>query len=110
MTTIESREIRGITLKVLYLLVAFSITATAGIMTSYFSLKSDNQLLSTQIEVLKIQFKTIDKRLEKMESKKDNESLKEHLESKNSNEKSLHNNNFLAAAVSGLQVAQGSDN
>jgi len=67
MTLIESREIRGITLKVLYLLVAFSITATAGIMTSYFSLKNDNQLLNTQIEVLKIQIRQLDHRLDNIE-------------------------------------------
>jgi hypothetical protein len=69
MTGIESREIRGITLKVLYLLVAFSITATAGIMTSYFSLKNDNQLLSTQIEVLKIQIRQLDRRLDNIENR-----------------------------------------
>jgi len=69
MTGIESREIRGITLKVLYLLVAFSITATAGIMTSYFSLKNDNQLLNTQIEVLKIQIRQLDHRLDNIENR-----------------------------------------
>lgn len=69
MTAIESREIRGITLKVLYLLVAFSITATAGIMTSYFSLKNDNQLLNTQIEVLKIQIRQLDHRLDNIENR-----------------------------------------
>jgi len=67
MTPLESREIRGITLKVLYLLVAFSITATAGIMTSYFSLKSDSQLLNAQIEVLKIQIRQLDHRLDNIE-------------------------------------------
>jgi hypothetical protein len=70
MTTIESKEIRGITLKVLYLLMVFSVTATAGIMTSYFSLKNDGQLLNTQIEVLKIQIKQLDKRLENIEHAK----------------------------------------
>ena len=70
MTTVESKEIRGITLKVLYLLVAFSITATAGIMTSYFSLKSDNQLLGSQIEILKLQLKSLDQRLDNIERKK----------------------------------------
>jgi hypothetical protein len=70
MTTIESKEIRGITLKVLYLLVAFSITATAGIMSGYFSLKADSQLLNTQIEVLKIQIKQLDKRLDNIERMK----------------------------------------
>lgn len=69
MTTIESIEIRGITLRILYLLVAFSVVSTAGIMTSYFSLKNDSQSLNTQIEILKIQFKTIDQRLEKIENK-----------------------------------------
>ena len=67
MTNIESKEIRGITLKVLYLLVAFSITATAGIMTSYFSLKSDNQLLGSQIEILKVQIRQLDHRLDDIE-------------------------------------------
>lgn len=70
MTAIESKEIRGITLKVLYLLVAFSITATAGIMTSYFSLKNDNQLLSIQIEILKVQLRQLDHRLENIENQK----------------------------------------
>jgi hypothetical protein len=70
MTTIESKEIRGITLKVLYLLITFSITATAGIMSGYFSLKNDGQLLNTQIEVIKIQIKQLDKRLENIERKK----------------------------------------
>jgi len=69
MTPLESREIRGITLKVLYLLVTFSITATAGIMTSYFSLKNDNQLLNTQIEVLKIQIRQLDHRLDNIENR-----------------------------------------
>jgi hypothetical protein len=64
---IESREIRGITLKVLYLLVIFSITATAGIMSSYFSLKNDNQLLNTQIEILKVQLRQLDRRLDNIE-------------------------------------------
>ena len=67
MTTIESREIRGITLKVLYLLVAFSITATSGIMSGYYSLKNDNELVSTQIEILKVQIRQLDKRLENIE-------------------------------------------
>lgn len=71
MTTIESREIRGISLRILYVLVSFSVVSTAGIMTSYFSLKNDNQLLSTQIEILKVQYKIIDQRLEKIENKKD---------------------------------------
>jgi hypothetical protein len=67
MTAIETKEIRGITLKVLYLLMAFSITATAGIMTSFFSLKGDGQLLNAQIEILKIQIKQLDKRLDNIE-------------------------------------------
>jgi len=78
MTTIESKEIRGITLRILYLLVAFSVVSTAGIMTSYFGLKNDNQLLSTQIEILKVQYKIIDERLEKIESKKDSPAFKDH--------------------------------
>lgn len=76
MTTIESKEIRGITLKVLYLLMAFSITATAAIMTSYFSLKNDNQLLSTQIEILKIQLRQLDHRLENIENQKNEYTLR----------------------------------
>ena len=79
MTTIESKEIRGITLRILYLLVAFSVISTAGIMSSYFSLKNDNQLLTTQIEILKIQYKIIDQRLEKLESKKDKPLIKDAL-------------------------------
>jgi len=47
--------------------MVFSVTATAGIMTSYFSLKNDSQLLNTQIEVIKIQIKQLDKRLENIE-------------------------------------------
>jgi len=70
MTSIESKEIRGITLKVLYLLMVFSVTATAGIMTSYFSLKNDSQSLTIQIEVIKIQIKQLDKRLENIEHTK----------------------------------------
>ncbi|MBW4889871.1 hypothetical protein KXQ82_09095 [Mucilaginibacter sp. HMF5004] len=67
MTTIESSEIRGITLKVLYLLMAFSISATAGIMTGYFSLKNDSQLLNAQIEMIKSQIGQLDKRMENIE-------------------------------------------
>ncbi len=70
MTTIESKEIRGITLKVLYLLIVFSVTATAGIMTSYFSLKYDSELLNAQIQVLKIQIGQLDKRLDNIEHPK----------------------------------------
>ncbi len=67
MTTIESKEIRGITLKILYLLVAFSVTATAGIMTCYFSLKDENEKLALQIEVMKNQLKDHDRRLDRIE-------------------------------------------
>lgn len=100
MTTIESKEIRGITLRILYLLVAFSVVSTAGIMTSYFGLKNDNQLLSTQIEILKIQYKVIDQRLEKIENKRDNEHLKEHEDINTSNEKNLPYPNSVAAVYS----------
>jgi cell division protein FtsB len=69
MTTIESKEIRGITLKVLYLLMAFSVTATAGIMTSWFSLKQGNEDLNTKIEVLKSQVSNLEKRLDNIEKR-----------------------------------------
>lgn len=75
MTAIESKEIRGLTLKVLYLLIAFSVTATAGIMGSWFSLKSQNQELNTKIEVLKEQVSGLDTRLGNIETKTRNTDL-----------------------------------
>ncbi|RKR84916.1 hypothetical protein BDD43_5169 [Mucilaginibacter gracilis] len=98
MTTIETREIRGITLRILYLLVAFSVVSTAGIMTSYFGLKNDSQLLANQIEILKIQYKIIDQRLEKMENKKDTERLKNTPENHATNQKNLSANSLFADA------------
>lgn len=98
MTTIESKEIRGITLRILYLLVAFSVVSTAGIMTSYFGLKNDNQLLTTQIEILKIQYKIIDQRLEKIENKKDSYHLKDHSEINTANTINMPPYSFIAAA------------
>ncbi len=98
MTTIETREIRGITLRILYLLVAFSVVSTAGIMTSYFGLKNDSQLLANQIEILKIQYKIIDQRLEKIENKKDTEHLKNTPESHATNQKNLSANSLFADA------------
>ena len=99
MTTIESKEIRGITLRILYLLVAFSVVSTAGIMSSYFSLKNDNQLLGTQIEILKIQYKTIDERLEKIESKKDNTSANRLTELNVPNKKKSSMHSFYACVT-----------
>lgn len=99
MTTIESKEIRGITLRILYLLVAFSVVSTAGIMTSYFSLKNDNQLLTTQIEILKIQYKIIDQRLEKIENKKDNDRLKGHSEINTANTMSMPLHSFISTVT-----------
>ena len=103
MTTIESKEIRGITLRILYLLVAFAVVSTAGIMTSYFGLKNDNQLLATQIEILKIQYKIIDQRLEKIENKRDRDnSPKYPIEINASNEKQTPSPPAVAA-IYGLQ-------
>jgi hypothetical protein len=103
MTTIESKEIRGITLRILYLLVAFSVVSTAGIMTSYFSLKNDNQLLGTQIEILKIQYKIIGERLEKIESKKDNQSLNDHSAVNAVSQKPSTYDKFIASTI-GIQI------
>jgi hypothetical protein len=36
---------------------------------TYFSLKNDNQLLNTQIEVLKIQIRQLDRRLDNIENR-----------------------------------------
>lgn len=68
MTTIESKEIRGLTLKILYLLVVFCVVTTAGITGSYYSLKGDNQVLAGQVDVLRAMVLGLDKRLSNIEA------------------------------------------
>jgi hypothetical protein len=69
-------------------------------MSSYFSLKSDNELLNTQIQVLKVQIRGIDQQLQNIEGKK--------FTPYNPNTQSYqHENNVparpIAAALGGLQ-------
>jgi hypothetical protein len=80
------------------------VVSTAGILTSYFGLKNDNLQLSTQIEILKIQYKTIDQRLEKIENK--NETPKQHAYIINKKNDAAAN---LMVAASGLQNTAGTN-
>lgn len=70
MTTIESKEIRGLTLKILYLLMAFTVISTAGVVTSYYSLKEANTIFQGQLGIFKAQLEGIDKRLTIVEANK----------------------------------------
>lgn len=76
MTALEEKEIKGVTVKLLYAIIVSTVVMVASVMGAYYGLKGQNDLTQLQVDVLKAQVGNIEidqkelrQRIEKLEAK-----------------------------------------
>lgn len=67
MTSIENTELRGITARLLYAVIASTVTIVAGGMIFYYGLKFEIMDLKNQVTISKVQFDTLKVQVDKIQ-------------------------------------------